>query len=201
VTWNERYADAGYRFGTEPSDFLVVQSATIPLGGRVLCLAEGEGRNAVFLARLGFDVHAVDQSEVGLAKAQALAAVHHVTLNTEVADLTGYVLGEGQWDAVISIFAHVPSAVRRAIHRQVPSALRLGGVMLLEAYTARQLTMPGIGGPGPDQRDLFMSAADLATELAGLRMLRGQEIERDIVEGVAHLGQSAVVQWVARRES
>jgi 2-polyprenyl-3-methyl-5-hydroxy-6-metoxy-1,4-benzoquinol methylase len=198
--WNARYAAADFAYGTEPNDFLVAQRAALPLGGRLLCLAEGEGRNAVFLARLGFEVHAVDQSDVGLAKAQRLAAASHVSITTEVADLASYSLGRDQWDGIVSIFAHVPSALRRAVHAQVPSALRIGGVMMIEAYTIKQLDMRGVGGPGADAKDLFMSAAALRSELAPLRTLVGHEVERDVNEGSFHRGRSAVVQWVARRE-
>src|SRR6185295_8606035 len=108
--WNERYAGNEFAYGTEPNSFLV-QNASL-LIGPVLSLAEGEGRNAVFLASLGLDVLGVDASEVGLAKAQKLAALKGVAIRTEVADLATYEPSANAFGAIVSIFAHLPSALR-----------------------------------------------------------------------------------------
>lgn len=106
--WDERYTEEGFAYGTEPNDFLKAEYSRIPKGGRVLCLAEGEGRNAVFLARQGYAVTAVDQSAVGLQKAKNFAAEHDVDITTEVANLADYELGTEAWDGIVSISAHVP---------------------------------------------------------------------------------------------
>ncbi|WP_280457000.1 class I SAM-dependent methyltransferase [Nocardia carnea] len=144
--WNERYADAFASYGTEPNDYLREVAGRIP-AGPVLCLAEGEGRNAVYLASRGHPVTAVDLSEVGLANARKLAARQGVFLDTVVADLTGYDLGDAHWSGIISIWAHMPSAARPALHAACARALRPGGVFILEAYTPRHLDRPGVGGP------------------------------------------------------
>ncbi|MBA3832849.1 MAG: class I SAM-dependent methyltransferase [Chthoniobacterales bacterium] len=196
--WDERYREPDYVYGRKPNDFLAAHASELPKG-RVLCLAEGEGRNAVFLAKLGFDVHAIDFSEVGLAKATSLAAQEGVSVATEVADLGNVAFQAGHWNGIVSIFAHIPSASRRALHAQVVEALAPEGVFMLEAYTVRQLKTEGVGGPPEDQSDSFMSLAALREELRGLDFLHGVEIEREVNEGKFHRGQGAVVQVIARK--
>ena len=194
--WDVRYAEPGWAFGPEPNDFLRAWAHRLPPGGRVLCLAEGEGRNAVHLAGLGHDVTAVDQSSVGLAKAAQLAAERGVTLRTEVANLGTYAIAPGAWQGVVSIFAHVPAEVRVRLHAAVVAGLAPGGVLLLEAYTPRQLAQ-GTGGPKDASR--FMTLSALRRELAGLEFELGHEIEREGIEGRYHSGRAEVVQVVARK--
>lgn len=196
--WDEKYRTPQYRYGTEPNEFLVAHVDLLPTG-RVLSLAEGEGRNAVFLAKRGFAVHAIDLSPVGLAKATVLAEREGTSITTEVADLGQVTLAPGAWNGIVSIFAHMPAEARRALHAQVVQGLAPGGVLLLEAYTGRQLQLGGVGGPSAQQRDWFMSLTELRNELAGLEMLQARELERDVFEGQFHRGRGAVVQVVARK--
>src|SRR6186713_160750 len=127
--WNERYATDEFAYGTEPNSFLV-QNANL-LTSPVLSLAEGEGRNAVFLASLGLDVLGVDASDVGLAKAQKLAASRGLKIRTEVADLASYEPPANHYGSVISIAAHLPSHVRNKLYPLVERGLKPGGVILL----------------------------------------------------------------------
>lgn len=195
--WDDRFSETGYAYGTEPNDFLREHAHHIPQG-EVLCLAEGEGRNAAFLAKRGYRVHAVDLSAVGLEKAKQLAQSQGVTITTEVADLSTRQLERGKWQGIVSIWAHLPSALRASLHRQVAEALAPGGVFILEAYTPRQLQMPGRGGP-KEQPDMFMPLESLREELRGLDLLLAQEIDREVNEGRYHTGASAVVQIVGRK--
>jgi SAM-dependent methyltransferase len=194
--WNERYAPATYFYGTEPSDFLRQQAPAIPSAGTVLCLGEGEGRNAVYLAGQGYDVVALDQSAVGLEKAGRLAAAKAVHIETLIANLDGYRFDAARWDGVVSIWCHLPSTIRSSIHRQVVTGLKPGGVFLLEAYTPRQIPN---GTGGPKDVDLLPTLAELRRDLEGLEILKGAEIDRIVQEGTGHNGLSAVVQIVARR--
>lgn len=194
--WDERYAADSYFYGTEPNDFLRERCIEIPAGGEVLCLAEGEGRNAVFLATQGFRVLAVDQSAVGLAKARRLAAERGVSLQTLATDLEHYRIEPGRWDGIVSIWCHLPPALRAAVHRQVVAGLKAGGVFLLEAYTPDQLRH---GTGGPKTVELLPTLAELRRELAGLGFVHAEERERVVHEGQGHQGLSAVVQVVARR--
>lgn len=194
--WDERYAEPGWAFGTEPNDFLREAAVHLPPKGRVLCLAEGEGRNAVWLAEQGQAVTAVDTSRVGLDKARELARSRGVELRTLVADLAGFELGFEAWDGIVSIFAHVPPDVRRRVHDQVRTALVPGGVLLLEAYRPEQLQQ-GTGGPPDDVR--MLNLARLRPELGTLEWLLARELEREVIEGRYHTGRAHVVQLVARR--
>ena len=196
--WNERYADTFASYGTEPNDFLREVADRIP-EGPVLCLAEGEGRNAVFLAERGHAVTAVDLSDVGLANAQRLAADRGVSITTVVSDLADYELGDSKWAGIVSIWAHVPPALRTRLHAACVRALRPGGAFVLEAYTPRQLERPGRGGP--PSAELLMTALGLHADLEGLHLERCTEQDRDVSEGTFHEGPSATVQVLAFRPS
>ncbi|MGB3543560.1 SAM-dependent methyltransferase [Rubrivirga sp.] len=198
--WDARYAEPDLAYGDAPNDFLASVAVRIPRG-RVLCLAEGQGRNAVFLAARGLEVVAVDRSEVGLERARAFAAERGVEIETEVADLENYDLGVEAWDGIVSIFAHTSADVRRDLHRRVVAALRPGGVFVLEAYTPDQ-TERDTGGPsGPDAVDITMTADSLRDELAGLEVEHLEEVERAVLEGAYHRGDAAVVQMLAFKPS
>jgi len=194
--WDERYAAPGYAYGTDPNQFLAECADRLSAGGLALSLAEGEGRNAVFLAGAGWRVIAVDRSRVGLRKARALAAERHVTVAACVADLAAFPLPPARFDLVVSIFCHLPPPVRRIVHGAVVRALRPGGAFVLEAYTPRQLAF-GTGGPADPA--LLMTLETLRAELAGLTWLVGRECERDLGEGRLHRGRGAVVQVLALR--
>lgn len=194
--WDQRYATEEYVYGKRANDFLVSVSDRLPPRGRVLCLAEGEGRNAVFLAGRGYEVLAVDSSPVGLKKAQQLAADRQVNIEVQAADLADFEIAPDSWDAIVSIFAHLPRSLRRKIHRQVVSGLRPGGLFILEAYTPQQLQHKT---GGPPTVDLMMSLEELKEELAGLVFEHARELVRDIEEGRFHSGASAVVQVIARK--
>ncbi len=193
--WDERYAEPGWAFGDQPNDFLREMAQRLPRG-RVLCLAEGEGRNAVFLATLGHDVTGVDLSPVGLVKARELAATRGVSIHTEVADLATWPIEPGAWQGIVSIFAHVPPEVRGPLHRAVVAGLAPGGVLVLEAYRPGQEER-GTGGPSDASR--FMTLDVLRRELAGLEFEVGRELEREVIEGRYHTGRADVVQVVARK--
>jgi len=194
--WDKRYSEAeGFVFGTKPNAFLAEMAAQIP-SGPVLCLGEGEGRNAVHLATLGHAVTAVDQSAVGMAKARKLAASHGVEIATEVVDLAVAAIEPGRWFGIVSIFVHLPAELRRKVHAKVVRGLKPGGVFILEAYTPAQLAFDT---GGPKDAALLMTLSALREELVGLDLLVAREIEREVVEGGGHTGRAAVVQVVARR--
>ncbi|MBI2407664.1 MAG: class I SAM-dependent methyltransferase [Gemmatimonadetes bacterium] len=195
--WNERYSQPGYVYGTEPNDFLAAAAAQIPRG-RVLSIGDGEGRNGVHLSTLGHAVTSVDSSTVGLAKARALAAQRGVTIETVEADLAVFDIAPAAWDGIVSIFCHLPPALRRRVHAQAVQGLVPGGVFVLEAYTPAQLAL---GTGGPSDAEMMPTLAVLRDELAGLEFVHALEMERDVQEGAYHRGRSAVVQVIARRPS
>ncbi len=193
--WDARYAAPDFTYGTEPNDFLRQMAPHIP-PGPVLGLGEGQGRNAVHLAGLGHEVTAVDQSEVGLARAQALAASRGVSIHTVAADLADFDPGPGPWSGIISIFCHVPSALRRRLYPRCAETLAPGGVLILESYTPDQ---PAYGTGGPKEPDLLSTLPELAGLLPGLDLEVGRECVREIHEGAYHHGPGAVVQILARK--
>ncbi len=197
MDWNERYALDGFVYGTRPNAWLEESVGALPAGGTVLCIADGEGRNGVWLAEQGFEVTSVDQSEVGMIKADALAAERGVELQTVVADLDAWDLGIEKWSAIVSIFAHMPSDIREGLHRRAVEALEPGGVFLLEAYTPRQIEGDGRGGP--PVVDLMMFASLLERELKGLDFEVLEETVYTIDEGEHHTGDAHVVRVLGRK--
>lgn len=193
--WDQRYSDDEYAYGTEPNDFLASVADRFRPGGRILCIAEGEGRNAVFLAGRGHEVTAIDASIEGIRKTQRLAGDRGVEVTALHADLATADLGEG-WDGVVSIFGHLPPPLRRDVHARCVAALAPGGVLVLEAYTPRQLAF-GTGGPPVEA--LLMEPEALRQELGGLSFERLEELEREVHEGQYHHGRAAVVQVIGRR--
>jgi len=194
--WDERYNTDSYFYGTEPNDFLKESVKALPIKGQVLCLAEGEGRNAVYLAEQGFDVTAMDGSPVGLEKLKSLASKKNVQVKTIVSDLADFEIEANKWDAIVSIWCHIPSSLRAKIHGDVIKGLKQNGVFVLEAYHPRQLNYKT---GGPPTTDLLMTVDALKSELSGLKFEVLHDIDREIHEGVGHNGKSAVVQALARK--
>ncbi|MEP7014902.1 MAG: class I SAM-dependent methyltransferase, partial [Verrucomicrobiota bacterium] len=155
-------------------------------------------RNAVFLASLGLDVLGVDGSEVGLAKAQKLAASRGLAIRTEVADLATYEPPENFFGSVVSISAHLPSDIRKRLHRLVERSLKPGGIMLLEAYTKAQVNR---NTGGPKDPDMLMARVDIEKEFPNCETILSQEIEREVIEGEFHTGLASVVQFIARKKA
>jgi hypothetical protein len=181
--------------GMPVNSFVAEMASDIPAGA-VLCLAEGEGRNAAYRAALGHHVTAVDQSDNGLAKARRLAAKQSVEAETVVADLGSYLITPGGWAGIIATVAHLPPPLRLKVHQEVVLGLQPGRVFIWEAYTPAQLAL---GTGGPQSPELLMTLAGLREQLVGLELLVARELERDVLEGDAHTGRGAVVQILARR--
>lgn len=195
--WDSRYGEPGFAYGEQPNDFLREQ-ATALAPGEALCLAEGEGRNAVHLALLGHRVLAQDLSAVGLAKAEALARSRGVMIETSCGDLAAFQPASQSVDLVVAIWMHLPPPLRAEVLARAVAALRPGGLLILEAYTPRQLEL---GTGGPLQRELLWEPEALRNELAGLELPVLQERRRWIEEGPYHHGDSAVLQILGRKST
>ena len=193
MMWDDIYSDTDYVYGKQPNDFLKANVSELKKG-RVLCLAEGEGRNAVFLARHGFSVTAVDSSLVGVNKTRALAEENNVDVDAVHSDLADFDIGHEQWDSIVSIFCHLPPALRKSVHESVAEGLCRGGVFLLEAYTPKQLEY---GTGGPPSAELMFTLDMVRQELPGLELVHQQELEREVIEGYKHNGLASVVQVIA----
>jgi len=193
--WNERYDTDDYQFGVKPNDFLVEKAGDLPTG-KTLCLADGEGRNGVYLAKLGHMVTGIDLSKKGQTKARKLAELEKVQLELIEANLVEYDLGEAKWDCIVSIFFHLPSKIRRVVHEKVANALKPGGALILEAYTPRQLEF---GTGGPPIADALMTLDALEGDFPDLQFEYAIEKEREVIEGNLHSGHASVVQLLARK--
>ena len=192
-TWDDRYSEEGFAFGTEANDFLR-DSATALKIGDTLVLGDGEGRNGVFLAQQGHRVVTIDLSAVGVAKANNLAAERGTSIDARVADLADFDMGRDKWDNIVSIFCHVPSALRRQVHANVRAALRPGGRYLLESYNAANI---GRGTGGPQIPDLTVELEELEADFVGWKFEVHRAVDRNIVEGKYHDGHSSTVQFIA----
>ncbi len=194
--WNERYAGDNYIYGTEPNSFLAEHCGL--LTGPVLSLAEGEGRNAIFLASRGLEVLGVDISTVALEKARKLAASHGVRIKTLVADLATFKPEENHYGSVVSISAHLPSAVRNKLYPLIERSLKPDGIILLEAYSENQLSRDT---GGPKDADMLMTIDKLRREFPNLEPVLLRETERNVSEGKGHTGMGSVVQFIARKRA
>jgi cyclopropane fatty-acyl-phospholipid synthase-like methyltransferase len=194
--WETRFGAPGYLFGTEPSAFLVRQARRLRGGGSALSVADGEGRNGVWLAEHGLDVLAIDYSPTALAKAQKLAQERGVHLRTEVADVTTWRWPTAAFDVIVAIFIAVDVADRPAFFANLKAALKPGGLLLMQSYRPEQLNYK-TGGP-PDAarmctRDILQAAFGDLTEL-DIR-----EHDSVLNEGTAHVGMSALIDLVGKK--
>ena len=195
--WEARFKEPGYHFGTAPNAFLKSKAALFKPGQKVLSIADGEGRNGVFLAGLRCDVLAIDFSPSALKKAQALAKDRGVTLRTELADLETWSWPAAAFDAIVGIFFQflVPAS-RSRVFGQIKRALKPGGLVLIEGYGLKQLEYK-TGGPGvPDQ---LYTRATLQDAFADFASLEIAEYDAVLSEGDRHVGMSALVDLVGRK--
>ena len=194
-TWDERFARPGYLFGTRPNAFLAREAWRIPAGSRVLCVADGEGRNSIFLAQHGADVHAFDLSGVGVAKARALARERGVTVHFREGDLLASPW-EGRFDAVVAIFIQfLAPGEREAAFAAMKAAVAPGGLFLLEGYRPEQVDY-GTGGPG--RREHMYTREWIESTFLGWTIELFASYDAELTEGSAHAGMSAVIDVVAR---
>jgi 2-polyprenyl-3-methyl-5-hydroxy-6-metoxy-1,4-benzoquinol methylase len=196
-TWNRRFGADGFLFGTEPNSWLRDHASAFPAGGRVLCVADGEGRNSVWLARQGWQVDAFDVAEVGVRKARALAQAAGVDVNFEIADVDGWAWPQDTYDGVAAIFVQFADpAMRTRLFARMVDALKPGGVLLLLGYTPKQLEYR-TGGPG--QLSHLYTEALLREAFAALEIVTLREHEAELAEGAGHHGRSALIGLVARK--
>lgn len=195
--WNTRFQRDDYLFGTAPNKFLAAQAGYLQPGQVALAVADGEGRNGVFLAKQGLKVLSVDFSPIALAKARRLAAREGVELETECVDLAAWTWGRERFDVIVGIFIQfADSALRARLFQSMRAALRLGGVIFIQGYRPEQI---GYGTGGPKELDHLYTAAMLRTAFAEFDVLHLAEHDEAIREGTGHDGMSALVDLVARK--
>jgi SAM-dependent methyltransferase len=195
--WQSRFAAKHYVFGTEPNAFLKAQAHRLEPGMRVLCIADGEGRNGVWLARQGMHVTSQDFSSNAQDKARALAAKRDVSLDFVLADITEYDWPDGTFDAVVGIFFQFlgPDA-RSDVFRGIRRAVRPGGLILIEGYGPKQL---GYATGGPKVLENLYTEEILRDAFGDLTECEITAYDAEVQEGPGHSGMSALVDMVARR--
>ncbi|MFA6972838.1 MAG: class I SAM-dependent methyltransferase [Gallionella sp.] len=195
--WDERYQGEEYHFGTEPNVFLVSQSEWFKPGMSCLAVADGEGRNGVWLAEQGLQVLSVDSSQVAVAKARALAARRGVTMDVELVDLTRWDWPENHFDVVAGIFIQflVP-VLREQMFDHIKRSLKPGGLLLLQGYAPRQLEYRT---GGPSQVENLYTDTLLREAFADMDIVHLIEHDSIISEGAGHCGMSALIDLVARK--
>ncbi|QJX47795.1 class I SAM-dependent methyltransferase [Hymenobacter taeanensis] len=194
--WDARYESEAYAYGTEPNTYFRQQLDKLP-PGRLLLLAEGEGRNAVYAARHGWQVTAVDFSDEARAKAQRLAVAQGVHLDYQVDDVTSLRWQQpGHYDAIGLIYAHLPPVARWAVHAAAAQSLAPGGQLFLEAFSPRQLGLPS---GGPKSAELLYTPDILAQDFMGLTVRENHELGVVLHEGSFHSGPANIVRLLATR--
>ena len=195
--WNERYRAPDYIFGTGPNAFLAANAPRLKRGHAALCVADGEGRNSVWLAEQGLEVDAFDFSPIGVEKARKLAASRRVAVRYEVASVYDWRWPIAAFDVVAAIFVQFADPpMRRFMFERMARALRPGGLLLIEGYTPRQLEF---GTGGPKQLDQLYTAELLRGAFPGFEVLELRQYEAELDEGSRHRGMSAVIDFVARK--
>lgn len=195
--WNERFAKVGFLFGEAPNAFLARQAARLTPGQRALAVADGEGRNGVWLAQQGLDVVSVDGSAVAQDKARRLAGQRGVRIQLELADIAGWAFGEAEYDVVAAIFIQFADPpLRTALFAGMQRTLKPGGLLLLEGYRPEQV---GNGTGGPPTPETLYTEPMLREAFAGLEIVDLASYDAVIEEGSGHSGMSALIDLVARR--
>lgn len=192
--WESRFAPETYLFGTAPNAFLARQKALLPKKGRALSVADGEGRNGVWLAEQGLDVVSMDFSPTAQAKARALAGSRGVSITTETVDLSSFTWPAEAFDVIVVIFAQPLERTR--LFAGVKRALKPGGLLLIEGYPPRQLQY-GTGGPSDIER--LYTREQLEAGFAGFTDVRIDEYDAEIYEGDGHGGMSALIDLIATK--
>jgi SAM-dependent methyltransferase len=192
--WNERYAADHYIYGINPNVwFSEIIRHLKP--GKILLPAEGEGRNAVFAAKCGWDVTAFDQSEAGRKKALKLAEISKVEISYLIDDLTSFVAPEWEFDAIALIFVHMPIEIRQTVHQRLLKFLKPGGHLILEAFTKDQLKNTS-GGPKTDM--LLYEKNFIANDFSEMEFIEFSETTSQLDEGPLHQGEAHVIRLFAK---
>lgn len=193
--WDERYGGQDYIYGTQPNEFFREELQKIP-PGIILLPAEGEGRNAVYAASINWQVHAVDSSIEGQKKAFRLADRNNVQINYVVADLSDFNLPEEKFDVVALIYTHLPETIRKSIHTKLIYSLKVGGILILEAFSKEQLQYTS---GGPKTMELLYTPEMIKEDFQTLQFIKFENIITTLSEGDYHKGTAHVIRLVGEK--
>lgn len=199
--WNERYSKEEFAYGEQPNSYLKEQLEKLPAGS-IIFAAEGEGRNAVFAAKMGWQVSAFDISIEGKNKALKLAKANNVSIDYEVGLLPDLNYSPDQFDAVALIYAHFPADIKSLYHKTLDTLLRKGGIVIFEAFSKKHLDYiaknENVGGP----KDLAMlfSIDEIKRDFANYEIIELEEKEIELSEGLFHNGTGSVIRFVGKKK-
>ena len=199
--WNDRYSTDEFAYGEQPNNYLKEQLVQLDTG-TILFPAEGEGRNAVFAAKLGWKVSAFDISVEGKNKALQLAENNNVSIDYQVGELQELDYNAEQFDAIALIYAHFPSAIKSTYHKTLSNYLHKGGLLIFEAFSKKHLDYLAkdekVGGP--KEIDMLFSIEEIRTDFENYEILALEEKEIELNEGLFHNGLGSVIRFVGRRK-
>ena len=199
--WDQRYGQSEYAYGQFPNEYLKQQISDLP-AGKVLFPAEGEGRNAVFAANLGWEVSAFDISVQGQKKALALAEKFGVAIDYQVADFSTIDYPKAYFDAIVLVYAHFPESMRMLWHQQLDQYLRPGGLIILEGFSKKHLEYNSKNekAGGPKDPSMLFSIEDIQTDFPNYDFLELVETEVELEEGLFHVGKGSVIRFTGRKK-
>lgn len=199
--WNDRYSSEEFAYGTAPNNYLKEQLEKLKTGS-ILFPAEGEGRNAVFAAQLGWKVSAFDISAEGRNKALKLAEANDVAIDYLVGELETLNYQEEQFDAIALIYAHFPAAIKSSIHKTLETYLRKGGVIIFEAFSKKHLEYLAINDKvgGPKDIESLFSIEEIQSDFPDYEIIQLEEKEIELNEGLFHNGKGSVIRFVGKKK-
>ena len=199
--WNDRYSNEEFAYGEQPNNYLKEQLEKLPVG-KILFPAEGEGRNAVFAAKLGWTVSAFDISDEGKNKALQLAVKNNVTIDYLVGELQTLNYQPEQFDAIALIYAHFPAAIKSLLHKALDKYLSKGGYIIFEAFSKSHLDYiarnENVGGP--KEIAMLFSIEEIQSDFSNYEIIELEEKEIELNEGQFHNGQASVIRFVGRKK-
>lgn len=199
--WNDRYSKEGFAYGDQPNDYLKEQLNKLT-AGKILFPAEGEGRNAIFAAKLGWKVSAFDISEEGKKKALQFAQASNVSIDYQVGELQKLNYSPNQFDAIALVYAHFPAEIKSLYHKTLTNFLRKGGAIIFEAFSKKHVDYISkdekMGGPR-DSASLF-SIEEIKFDFANCEFIELDEKEIELREGAFHQGLGSVIRFVGRKK-
>lgn len=196
TNWNQRFAVADYIYGIEPNKFFKQHLDKLK-PGKLLLPAEGEGRNAVYAAKAGWDVEAFDFSTYAREKAMSLAAQNQVEIEYEISGVEDYNYSENAYDAIALIYVHLDPSIRIAFHNRIMKSLKHGGLLIIEAFSKKQLQH---NSGGPKNEEWLYSINELCCDFAPLTILEKEEKKIHLLEGLDHQGDAEVVRFIAQKK-
>jgi len=199
--WNDRYSNSAFAYGEEPNNFFKEQIEKFK-PGTILFPAEGEGRNAVYAAKLGWEVAAFDISEEGKNKALKLAEANDVTIDYKVGALETLNYQPEQFDAIALIYAHFPAEIKSQLHRTLETYLRKDGIIIFEAFSKKHLEYLAVNDKvgGPKDIESLFSIEEIKADFPNYEIIQLEETEIELNEGLFHNGKGSVIRFVGKKK-